>query len=231
MRSNAGHSTSCRHGTETNRNAPRDRLHGRLDIAVYRAALEGGWPGCRPEKLNATRRQVGRLRRSLPGGRRWSIDRLGRQRLRQFDAREFFHHPRIRADRSAPLPISERGAHGRFSLHRRLLESPHAATQPALSFADQMRKETQWPQRDRLRPNPCITVRYSAEEVFLGVLGISLLVLAWALHDDRSLATREFFLPAMICSRAGPSDICGCVPALDAFIAPPRCSDRTSWLT
>jgi hypothetical protein len=157
VRSNAGHSTSCRHGTETNRNAPRDRLHGRLDIAVYRAALEGGWPGCRPEKLNATRRQVGRLRRSLPGGRRWSIDRLGRQRLRQFDAREFFHHPRIRADRSAPLPISERGAHGRFSLHRRLLESPHAATQPALSFADQMRKETQWPQRDRLRPNPCIT--------------------------------------------------------------------------
>jgi hypothetical protein len=114
VRSNAGHSTSCRHGTETNRNAPRDRLHGRLDIAVYRAALEGGWPGCRPEKLNATRRQVGRLRRSLPGGRRWSIDRLGRQRLRQFDAREFFHHPRIRADRSAPLPISERGAHGRF---------------------------------------------------------------------------------------------------------------------
>src|SRR5580693_4124937 len=54
-----------------------------------------------------------------------------------------------------------------LSLHRRLLESPHAATQPALSFADQMRKETQWPQRDRLRPNPCITVRYSAEEVFL----------------------------------------------------------------
>ena len=52
-----------------------------------------------------------------------------------------------------------------------------------------------------------------------------------SLHDDRSLATREFVLPAMICSRAGPSDICGCVQALDAFIAPPRCSDRTSWLT
>ena len=65
---------------------------------------------------------VGRFRRSLQGSRRSSIDRLGRRRLRQCDVREFLRHPRMRADRSASLPISQRGADGRLSVHRRLLQ-------------------------------------------------------------------------------------------------------------
>ena len=85
---------------------------------------------------------VGCFRQSLQGGRRPSIDRLGRRRLRQCDVREFLRHPRMRADRSASLPISQRGADGRLSVHRRLLQSLTPPLGPGLSFAHRIRKET-----------------------------------------------------------------------------------------
>jgi HTH-like domain len=85
---------------------------------------------------------VGRFRRSLQGSRRSSIDRLGRRRLRQCAVREFLRHPRMRADRSASLSISQRGADGRLSVHRRLLQSLTPPLGPGLSFAHRIRKET-----------------------------------------------------------------------------------------
>jgi multidrug efflux pump subunit AcrB len=78
---------------------------------------------------------LSRLRQSLRGGRRPPIDRLGRRRLRQCDVREFLRHPRMRTDRSASLPISQRGADGRLSVHRRLLQSLTPPLGPGLSFA------------------------------------------------------------------------------------------------
>ena len=82
------------------------------------------------------------FRQSLQGGRRSSIDRLGRRRLRQCDVREFLRHPRMRTDRSASLPISQRGADGCLSVHRRLLQSLTPPLGPGLSFAHRIRKET-----------------------------------------------------------------------------------------
>src|SRR5271170_1748769 len=95
------------------------------------------------EELARLRRENHRLRqrRSLPGSRRSSIDRLGRRRLRQCNVRQFLRHPRMRADRSASLPISERGADGRLSVHRRLLQSLTPPFGPRLSFAHRIRKE------------------------------------------------------------------------------------------
>ena len=99
---------------------------------------------------------VGRFRRSLQGSRRSSIDRLGRRRLRQCDVREFLRHPRMRADRSASLPVSQRGADGRLSVHRRLLQSLTPPLGPGLSFAHRIRKETSCPKQACLSPNPSI---------------------------------------------------------------------------
>ena len=99
---------------------------------------------------------VGRFRRSLQGNRRSPINRLGRRRLRQCDGREFLRHPRMRAHRSASLPISQRGADGRLSVHRRLLQSLTPPLGPGLSFAHRIRKETSWPKQARLSPNPSI---------------------------------------------------------------------------
>ena len=57
------------------------------------------------------------------------------------DVREFLRHPRMRADRSASLPISQRGADGRLSVHRRLLQSLTPPLGFGLSFAHRIRKE------------------------------------------------------------------------------------------
>ena len=62
----------------------------------------------------------------------------------------------MRADRSASLPISERGADGRLSVHRRLLQSFAPPLGPGLSLAHRIRKETRWPDQTRLSSNPSI---------------------------------------------------------------------------
>ena len=81
------------------------------------------------------------FRQSLQGSRRSSIHRLGRRRLRQCDVREFLRHPRMRADRSAPFPISQRGADGRSFSSSKASTIPHAATRPWAIFR-RIRKET-----------------------------------------------------------------------------------------
>ena len=113
---------------------------GRKRIArLMRAAGIAGVSRCRSAPITI---HVGRFRRSLQGSRRSSIDRLGRRRLRQCDVREFLRHPRMRADRSAPLPISQRGADGRLSVHRRLLQPVLSPLGPWVSFPHRIRKET-----------------------------------------------------------------------------------------
>ena len=106
--------------SEDPRRARRSRHGARGPKAQQRRPSLGSWFAI----------HVGRFRRSLQGSRRSSIDRLGRRRLRQCNVREFLRHPRMRVDRSASLPISQRGADGRLSVHRRLLQIPHAATRP-----------------------------------------------------------------------------------------------------
>jgi hypothetical protein len=97
---------------------------------------------CRPSFGSRLAIHLGRFRRSPQGSRRSSVDRLGRRRLRQCDVREFLRHPRMRTDRSASLPISQRGADGRLSIHRRVLQSLTPPLGPQLSFVHRIRKET-----------------------------------------------------------------------------------------
>jgi hypothetical protein len=79
---------------------------------------------------------VGCFRQSLQGSRRSSIDRLDCRRLRQCDV--------------ASPPISRRGADGRLSVHRRLLQSLKLPLGAGLPFAHRTRKETPWPKQARL---------------------------------------------------------------------------------
>jgi len=121
-------------------------LAGFLYLAVVLDALDMalGGPKARQRRPSFGSRfaiYVGCFRRSLQGSRRSSIDRLGRRRLRQGNVREFLRHPRMRADRSASLPISERSADGRLSVHRRLLQSFAPPLGPGLSLAYRIRNE------------------------------------------------------------------------------------------
>ena len=127
-----------------------DRRMGLLGRSEDRRRARRSRHGARGPKARQRRPSLGQrlsihvdcFRQSLQGGRGSSIDRLGRRRLRQCDVREFLRHPRMRTDRSAALPISQRGADGRLSVHRRLLQSLTSPLGPGLSFAHRIRKET-----------------------------------------------------------------------------------------
>src|ERR1700722_7759333 len=96
-----------------------------------------------PESVHAP--HVGRrLRYSRCGGKRvWDKARMAhRDATPQCDVREFLRHPRMRVDRSASLPNSQRGADGRLSVHRRLLQPVPSPLGPRLSVAHRIRKET-----------------------------------------------------------------------------------------
>src|SRR5271154_762744 len=72
----------------------------------------------------------------------------------------------MRADRWASLPISQRGADGRLSVHRRLLQSLTPPLGPGLSFDHRIRKETRCPKQARLSPNT------SAKAGYLHAVGV-----------------------------------------------------------